>query len=217
MLKMYSMPLDGFAAALSSSDPAPGGGGASALCAALAAALGGMVTSLTIGKKKYAEVEAEMLALREELGELRVSLLELVERDALAFAPLAAAYRMPAETEEQRAEKEISMQASLKGASAPPLEVMRLCARVAELLEPLAQKGSRLAVSDAGAAAALCAAAMRAASLNVYINAAAITDTVAAKALKDEADALLESGAALADGVYAEVRRELIQPDRKEG
>ena len=217
MLKINSMPLDGFAAALASGDPVPGGGGASALCAAVAAALGGMVTSLTIGKKKYAAVEGEMLALREELAELRVSLLELVELDALAFAPLAAAYRMPVETEQQRAEKEISLEAALNGASGPPLEIMRLCARVAAIIWPLAQKGSRLAVSDAGAAAALCAAAMRAASLNVYINAAAMKDARAARTLIDEADALLESGAALADSVYESVRRELVKPDEREG
>ncbi|MFR4880869.1 MAG: cyclodeaminase/cyclohydrolase family protein [Coprococcus sp.] len=93
---------------LSSSAPIPGGGGASATVGAFASALGLMVTNLTVGKKKYADVEEEILEIREKLEQKKQDLVRMVDEDAEAFEPLAKAYRMPKETEEEQAEKEKS-------------------------------------------------------------------------------------------------------------
>ena len=101
---------------LSSSTPIPGGGGASAAGGAFASALGLMVTNLTVGKKKYADVEEEILEIREKLEQKKQDLVRMVDEDAEAFEPLAKAYRMPKETEEEKAEKARVMEIVLKDA-----------------------------------------------------------------------------------------------------
>ena len=110
---------------LSSSAPIPGGGGASAAVGAFASALGLMVTNLTVGKKKYADVEEEILEIREKLEQKKQDLVRMVDEDAEAFEPLAKAYRMPKETEEEQAEKEKVMEAALKNAAEAPLCIMK--------------------------------------------------------------------------------------------
>ena len=122
---------------LSSSAPVPGGGGASAAVGAFASALGMMVTNLTIGKKKYIDVEAEMEDVRSRLESLRQELVGLTDRDAEAFEPLAKAYGLPKETEEQRSEKERVMEKALYEASVVPLQIMKTVFRVMEDLEAL--------------------------------------------------------------------------------
>ena len=94
-----------FVTVLASNEPAPGGGGASALVAALGTALGNMVGSLTVGKKKYADIEDEVQAHLDQLNEVREELFDLVERDAAAFAPLAQAFKLPKNTEEEKAQR----------------------------------------------------------------------------------------------------------------
>ncbi len=136
--------------ALASAAPTPGGGGASALAGALAAALASMVGNLTVGKKKYADVEGQVLA---ELGELDVTrgrLVALVDEGAAAFAPLAAAYRMPRETPEQQAAKDAALQEALVGACEVPLEIMRQCVPVTESCDFMARHGSTLASPTRG-------------------------------------------------------------------
>ena len=100
-----------FVSVLATKAPVPGGGGASALCGAIGTALGNMVGSLTVGKKKYAAVEPEIKAMQAQCDAIQAELLALVERDAEVFAPLAAAYGLPKDTEEQRAHKEAVMEA----------------------------------------------------------------------------------------------------------
>lgn len=113
-----------------------------------------MVGSLTVGKKKYAGVQEEILALKARSDALQRELLAMMERDAEAFEPLSRAYGLPKETPEQRAEKQRVMEAALTGATEAPLEIMRLCAQAVELIEGFANKGSAIAVSDAGVGAA---------------------------------------------------------------
>lgn len=159
-----------FVKILATKDPVPGGGGASALVGAVGAALGNMVGSLTVGKKKYQEVEDEIKTLMEQSKELQDELLELVQRDAEVFAPLAKAYSMPKETKAQQLEKETVMETALRDACSVPLEIMEKCCRGIELCGEFAAKGSTMAISDAGAGATFCRAALESASLNVYIN-----------------------------------------------
>ena len=199
----------GFVEVLAGSAPAPGGGGASALCGAIGTALGNMVGSLTVGKKKYADVEDEIKALMKKAGELQDELLTLVDRDAEVFEPLARAYGMPKATEEERAEKERVMEAALKAACEVPLAIMRACAGGIELCETFAAKGSRLAVSDAGCGAVLCKAALKAASLNVFINTKSMKNRDIAEAFNREADALISEFAQRADRVFADVEAKL--------
>ena len=118
---MCEMKMKEFADVLASAEPVPGGGGASAAVGAFAAALGRMVTNLTIGKKKYASVEDEMREIGGKLDAYQKKLLEFIDLDAEAFLPLSMAYKMPKETEAQKMEKERVMEEALYTASVPPL------------------------------------------------------------------------------------------------
>lgn len=198
-----------FIEALASKEPTPGGGGASAYAGALASALASMVGNLTVGKKKYAGVEERVQSELLELADTRLRLLELIDADAAAFAPLAAAYGMPRGTDEEAAAQKAALQAALVDACEVPLEIMRQCVQVVESCVFLAKHGSVLAVSDAGAGAVLAKAALLAASLNVRINIASMDDAARAGAYREEMEELIDAGGALADDVYADVVRRL--------
>lgn len=129
---------------LASKAPTPGGGGASAYCGALAAALSSMVCNLTLGKAAYSAVQDEVQDCCDQLSALIDHLIELVEEDANAFAPLAAAYGMPRETPEEQQAKEEALQTALIAACDVPLSIMQTCTHVIELAEVLVEKGSRM-------------------------------------------------------------------------
>lgn len=190
---------------LASKAPTPGGGGAAAYCGALAAALGSMVGNLTAGKPRYAEVEAEMRSELDRLDAARARLVALVSEDAAAFAPVAAAYKMPKATPEEAAAKENALQAALTGACEVPLEIMRQCAAVLDSCEFMAHHGSRLAVTDAGVAAVFAKAAVQGARLNVLINVELMSDAVQTRAYREEADGLARAACEKADAVYVYV------------
>ena len=175
---------------LASAAPTPGGGGASAYAGALAAALASMVGNLTLGKKTYADVEDEVRASLARLDALRARLVALVDEDARAFEPLAAAYRLPKATPEERAAKNAALQQALVGASDVPLAIMRAVADVVDEADYLAHHGSKMARSDAGVAAAFARAASDGASLNIFINAASMDDAAQAARYRGEAESL---------------------------
>ena len=127
-MELMNLSCEGFLEELASKAAAPGGGGASALVGAAGVALGSMVGSLTVGKKKYAAVEADIIALNVRAEALRKRLEALVQADADAFAPLAAAYGLPKDTPEQAAHKASVLETALDGASAVPLQIMEKCA-----------------------------------------------------------------------------------------
>ena len=139
-----------FVEVLATKAPVPGGGGASALVGALGTALGNMVGSLTVGKKKYADVEADIIALKEKADALQKDFLRLVEEDAKVFEPLSKAYGMPRDTEEEKAEKARVMEIVVKDACSVPMEIMRKCCEAIDIIEEFAAKGSIIALSDAG-------------------------------------------------------------------
>ena len=194
-----------FVEVLASLAPVPGGGGASALVGAVGTALGNMVGSLTVGKKKYADVEEEMWALKSKADTLQKELLALVERDAEVFEPLSKAYGMPRETEEQKAEKARVMEIVLKDACSVPMEIMEKCCEALDLLVEFAAKGSALAISDAGVGAVFCKAALQGASLNVYINTKSMKNREYAEELNNKADAMLEKYTKIADQIFESV------------
>lgn len=191
-----------FLESLSSSQPVPGGGGACAAVGAFSSALGMMVANLTVGKKKYASVEAEIIEVRTKLERVRDQLAALTDRDAQAFAPLAKAYSLPKETKEQQEEKERVMEAALYEASIVPLEIMKTVFQAAELLEVLGEKGSRLALSDVGVGILFARAALEGASLNIYINTKMMKDRERAERLNQEADCLIDRMGQLQEKVY---------------
>ena len=155
-----------FVTVLASNEPAPGGGGASALVAAVGTALGNMVGSLTVGKKKYADVEAEIIALQKKCDALQAELLDQVPADAEGFVPLARAYGIPKDDPDR---PRIMEEATITACQVP-MHIMELCCEAIDAIEVFAEKGSRLAVSDAGCGAVIVKAALQAASLNVFIN-----------------------------------------------
>ena len=175
---------------LASAAPTPGGGGASAYAGALAAALASMVGNLTVGKKTYADVEDEVRASLARLDALRARLVELVDEDARAFEPLAAAYRLPKATPDEQAAKNAALQQALVGASDVPLAIMRAVTDVVDEADYLAHHGSKMARSDAGVAAAFARAASDGASLNIFINAASMDDAAQAARYRGEAESL---------------------------
>lgn len=198
-----------FVEVLSSKAPVPGGGGASALVGALGTALGNMVGQLTLGKKKYVDVEEDISILMEKASKLQEELLILVEKDAEVFEPLAKAYSMPKETVEEKAEKENVMAQVLRDAAEVPLEIMRKCCQVIELQGEFAAKGSRLAVSDAGVGVIFCKSALQGASLNVFINTKSMKDRELAEKIDREADEMLREYTMKADEIFASVFHEL--------
>ncbi|MEE1051932.1 MAG: cyclodeaminase/cyclohydrolase family protein [Lachnospiraceae bacterium] len=194
-----------FVEVLATKAPVPGGGGASAMVGALATALGNMVGSLTVGKKKYAAVEEEMWALKDRCDRLQKDFLHLVERDAEVFEPLARAYSMPKKTEEEKAEKARVMEIVLRDACSVPMEIMEKCCEAIDIIDVFAEKGSVIAISDAGVGAAFAKAALKGASLNVYINTKSMADRALAAELNAKCDRMLEEYTGKADAIFDSV------------
>ncbi len=201
-----------FLDALSSKASVPGGGGASAAVGAYAAALGEMVANLTVGKKSYADAEEEIQAARIRLDELRADLVRLVDADAEAFEPLSKAYSLPKGTPEEQAEKDRVMEEALDTASLTPLQTMETILETMRCLKVVGEKGSKLAVSDAGTGILFAQAALEGASLNVFININMMKDRNRAEELGARADQMIAEGRALKDEVYDTVLQRIGRP-----
>ncbi len=198
-----------YLALLSSKAPVPGGGGASALAGALGNALGQMVANLTVGKKKYAEVEAEMQELLLKMKAVQAEFLRLADQDAEVFAPLARCYGLPAGTQEEADRKAEAMEGCLLEASRVPLAIMEKAVEMLGMLEILEKKGSRMAISDVGVGAQLVRAALLGAGMNVYINTRTMKNRTAAAGLNDRAAELSRAGVQQADAIYQSVAARL--------
>ena len=194
-----------FLEVLSSAEPVPGGGGASAAVGAFASALGMMVANLTVGKKKYADVEDEIIEIRGCLEKLREELVMLTDKDAEAFEPLSRAYGLPKETQEQKEEKERIMEKALYEARVVPLQIMQTVFHVMEYLKVLGEKGSKIAVSDVGVAVLFARAALEGASLNIYINTRLMKNREQAEKLNKESDDMIAEARILQEEIYAGV------------
>ena len=190
-----------FTEELASSRPVPGGGGASARAGALGIALGHMVGALTVGKKKYADVEEERRALMSRAQDLRLRLLACVEKDAEAFEPLSRAYGIP---KEDPGREEV-MERCLRAAAEPPAEMAELCCEAIDLLELFARKGSRLMTSDAATGAALCRGALQGAAMNVRVNTRLMKDRVYAAELDARMDDRLRDYGRKAETLFADI------------
>ncbi|OFW58720.1 MAG: hypothetical protein A2133_07805 [Actinobacteria bacterium RBG_16_64_13] len=188
---------------LAGAEPEPGGGSVAALVGALGAGLVTMVTSLTLGKEKFAAVQGDMTEIQEVAERLRGELGEFVSLDAQVYRAVATAMKLPKETEEQKAERTRVLQAALKEAATVPLRVAEAATQVARLALPAAEKGNPNAVSDAGVAVLLADAAAQSAALNVKINLAWIDDGSFARETWGRVELLLSETARLRDTVLA--------------
>jgi glutamate formiminotransferase / formiminotetrahydrofolate cyclodeaminase len=201
--------LSGFVSDVAAATPAPGGGSVAAHAGALGAALAQMVAGLTIGKKKYAAVEAEMKEAALKAAALVTTLTGLVERDAQSYGAVMNAYKLPNEPEDAAKARTKAIDAALIGAAQVPLETARACAEVAELAAVVAEKGNTNAVSDGGVAALLAEAACKGAVYNVRINVTSLSDRSQGEGLVNEAKQVMARTAAAARKVESIVERQL--------
>ena len=204
-----SMTIQEFLDVLSSKEPVPGGGGASALAGDLGNALGQMVANLTIGKKKYALVEDEIKELAERMKGIQGQFSALADQDAKVFAPLAKCYSLPSGTEEEKAYKAEVMEARLLDASLVPMEIMEKASEMLEIMDILADKGSRMAVSDVGVGVQFIRTALLGAVMNVYINTKSMKNREKAEEMNEKAERLIKEGTEAADRIYQKVLEQL--------
>ena len=194
-----------FVQILASKEPVPGGGGASALVGAIGTALCSMVGNLTVGRKKYAAVEADVYKILDKAKNLQGRLIDLVDEDAKAFEPLAKAYSIPKDEPNRAA----IMEEVLQKACMAPLEMMRCCCESLDLLAEMLEKGSVTLVSDVGVGSVCCKAALVGASMNIFINSQSLADKSTAESIENEADSMLEKYCTVADEISNEVMRRI--------
>ena len=200
-----------FVEVLASKAPVPGGGGASALVGAIGMALGNMVGSLTTGKKN-ADVQGDITELMGRAERIQGELLDLVQADAEAFEPLSRAYGLPKETEEERARKAEVMERCLEDACSVPMQIMEKCCEAIDVTEDFAEKGTKIAISDAGVSAMMLRAALGGASLNVFINTKSMKNRERAAELNARAEEMIRVYTQKADRISEMV----LQQFRKE-
>src|SRR6266513_76732 len=201
--------VSGFVASVASSNPVPGGGSVAAHAGALAAALAQMVAGLTIGKKKYAAVDAEMKEAALQAVALGNQLSSLVKRDADAYASVSEAHKLPKEPADAAKRRSESLTTALLKAAEVPLETARAAVAVAKIAALVAEKGNTNAVTDAGVAALLAHAAAKGAAYNVRVNVQALDDKSKGQSLAREAEQLVKTASELADRTTSIVERAL--------
>jgi methenyltetrahydrofolate cyclohydrolase len=209
MAKFKDTAVEPFLDALASQAATPGGGSAAAIIGAMGAALVSMVCNLTIGKKKYAEVEGEMKDVLAKSEALRLKLTGMIEDDVTAFDAVMAAYGMAKESDADKAAREKAIQAALKQATEVPLRCCHAAREVIDLAAIASEKGNLNVISDAGVAVLAAYAALRSAALNVFTNARMITDKIFAEAKLKELHALLEGAESATEKAYGVVKDKL--------
>jgi glutamate formiminotransferase/formiminotetrahydrofolate cyclodeaminase len=192
---------------LAAPTPTPGGGSAAAYAGAMGAGLVAMVAALTIGKKKYADVEAEMQAIRVVAENLRKELTQAVDDDASAFEALMGTFKLPKETEEEKKTRSAAILSATLNAAHMPLHVAEHVIKVMELALKCAKKGNVNAISDAMSGFAMCRAALTAASYNVKINLNSLED----KSRGERMLAELKGYETKADELEKEIRTTMIE------
>lgn len=208
-MKLVDLTITDFMHTLGSDAPAPGGGSASALAGATGVSLLKMVTELTIGKKKYAEFENDMIDVRTKAGDLQHKLLVAIDEDTESFNEVSAVFAMPKETDEDKANRSQAMQKALKNATITPFKVMQLLSEVLVLTKAAVGKSNTNASSDLGVAAVQVKAALQGAWLNVLINLGGIKDEAFVVEYKNEGRTLLQKGCQLADAIFDEIEQSL--------
>ena len=208
-MSMLNETCKDFNEVLASKAAVPGGGGAAAMGGAIGMALSNMVGNLTIGKKKYADVEDEAKELVERGSKVIAALEALVDKDAEVFEPLSKAYGMPRETDAEKKLKAETMEACGKTACSVPLDIMRQAYEGIKIHRRMGDIGTMIAISDVACGVVFLKAALISGSLNVIININGIKDQEFNKAAKEEMDRLLADGSKIADETLALVLAKL--------
>ena len=175
-MELITLPVDKFVATTASGEPVPGGGSISALCGSLSAALAAMVSRLTIGKKKYADVQEQMEKLAEKLSHASTLLLKAVDMDSDAYDQVFQAYKLPKDTDEQKEARSFAIQQALKHAAAVPFSVASMVNTFLPDIVDVATSGNQNAITDAYVASLCARAAILGAGANVRINLTSIND-----------------------------------------
>lgn len=204
-MKLAEMTVTQFADVLASDAPAPGGGSTAALAGALGAALTDMVCELTVGKKQFAEVREDVLAVQAKVSNLQKQFLDVMDRDTDAFLVVSNAFAMPKATDEEKAARSAAIQKGLEGCTATPFEMMELAAETIELTESLLGRFNTASASDLGVGALSLRTAVQGAWLNVLINIGSLKNTALAEDYRAKGAALVERAVAAADRVYEQV------------
>ena len=189
-MELKSLSVKEFIDKVTGNDPVPGGGSVSALNGSLAASLAAMVANLTVGRKKYAEVNDEMEQISARMTEQSAKLLADVDRDAEAYDRVFAAFKLPKETDEEKAVRKEAIQRETKYAAEVPMEVARTASELLPMIDAAARRGNSNAVTDATVAMMCARTAVIGALLNVRINLTSITDEAFVKTMTEEADRL---------------------------
>jgi formiminotetrahydrofolate cyclodeaminase len=203
---VLSNSLGNFTELVAAGTPAPGGGSVAAYCGVLAASLGQMVCNLTIGKQKYAEAEPRLRAVRSELERLGARLRELIAEDAASFEAVLEAYRLPKDSDEQKAERAAQIQIALQGAVDVPVETAQRGFDILRLLGELADIGNPNALSDVAVGARLAQVAIRGASYNISVNLDSISDRVAAETTREQMKGMIDQSKTIAEQVEAKLK-----------
>ena len=204
-MKLAEMQVTEFVHLMASDAPAPGGGSAAALEGALGAALTAMVCALTVGKKKYADVQELAVESQKKAEDLKARFVDVMDRDTEAFNAVSAVFAMPKDTDEQKAARKAAMQEALKGCTKTPFEMMQLACETLELTRSLVGRLNASAASDLGCSALSLRAAIQGAWLNVLINISGIADEAFAAEYRKNGEALLAKALPLADEIYEEI------------
>ena len=204
-MKLAEMNVTQFAQVLASDAPAPGGGSTAALAGALGAALTAMVCELTVGKKQFAEVREDVLAVQAKAAQLQERFLDVMDRDTDAFLVVSNAFAMPKATDEEKAARSAAIQKGLEGCTATPFEMMEIALETLELTDSILGKSNDSAASDLGVSALSLRAAVQGAWLNVLINIGSLKNKELAEDYRVKGEAILAKALPLADKIYAEV------------
>ncbi len=194
---------------IASSAPTPGGGNVSAFSGALACNLGIMVCNLTIGKKKYLEVEEEIKDLSFQLESFKDKFLQLATEDNEAFENVMKAFKLPKDTDEQKKIRTEKIEEATVNAAVIPSQVIKVCRNVIPLLNTVAEKGNQNSVSDAGVAASLIATAAQGAYLNVMINCSSMNDKEKGHAMLEKSSILFEEVEDICSGILAGIMEKM--------
>ena len=187
-MKLVDLNVTAFLEKTASNEPVPGGGSISALNAAIAAALGTMVTNLTIGRKKYAEKDEEMKAAAEKLDKMRTRFVELIDLDSEAYDQVFAAFKLPKESDEEKAHRAAVIEEATKHAAEIPMEVARTALEAMPTIIYIGENGNSNAITDSCVAIMCCRTAVRGALLNVRINLGGLKDEAFIERMKAEAE-----------------------------
>ncbi|KPL01129.1 MAG: hypothetical protein AMJ91_01595 [candidate division Zixibacteria bacterium SM23_73_3] len=203
--------LEGFIDRVASSSPAPGGGSVSAACGALAGALSSMVCRLTIGRKKFKEVEDELKGVLEKAEEIKKQMEEFIVKDAESFDRVMDAMKLPKYTDEEKEKRNLVVQEATKGAITVPLQVMEKGLLAIKLSQIVVEKGNPNMLSDAGVSALTAKTAVDGAYYNVRINLNSIEDQDFVTSTKEKADALKGEAMLLSQEIERKVEEKLTQ------